>query len=66
VYDEQEWEETPEARMFRDQAAEDTRWAAYCASRIDGLWRELPKVYAPYPKLPMWAVQHEWKLKRWR
>ena len=64
--EDEEWADTPEARMYRDKAREDERWAAYCATRIDRLWRDLPILGSPFIAVQPYAVQRRWHLKRWR
>ena len=63
--EDEEWADTPEARMYRDKAREDERWAAYCKTRIDALWRDLPILGSPLIWVsPRW-MQQKYKLRRW-
>ena len=63
--EDEEWADTPEARMYRDKAREDERWAAYCATRIDRLWRDLPILGSPTIEVaPGWA-QVKYNMRRW-
>lgn len=61
--DDPEWEETPEAKLYREAAEAERRWAAWCEVRVQGLLKNLPleRIY-----VPTWRQQVFWKLKRWR
>ena len=58
----EEWMAGPEAQLWSEQA----KWEADCERQVTRLLRSIPAPGTVYPRLPMWAVQSLWKLKRWR